>query len=186
MIYLVLSVLFSTLTVIFFKHFQHRKIDTFQAIVFNYLSCTVAGNLLASHTIFKPPFWLAPWLPHVLVLGLLFISIFFAIGKTAQTISASASMVAAKLSVVIPVVFAVLFYKEGLNAIQIGGILLSLLAVYLMSRTKEEGGKNHSLFLPGIVFLGSGAIDTLLNLVETQFILYCLFKRSYLLHNPFN
>jgi drug/metabolite transporter (DMT)-like permease len=170
MIYLLLSILFSTFTVIFFKVFELKKVDTFQAIVFNYLSCTIAGNIFANHTIFSPAFWLTPWFPFALILGFLFITIFFAIGKTAQEVSASASMVAAKLSVVIPVLFAVIFYNESLKGLQILGIVLSLVSVYLMSASKENTGKKMLWLLPLIVFAGSGAIDTLLNYVEQQFI----------------
>jgi len=170
MIYLLLSIFFSTFTVIFFKIFELKKVDTFQAIVFNYLSCTIAGNIFANHTIFSPAFWLTPWFPFALILGFLFITIFFAIGKTAQEVSASASMVAAKLSVVIPVLFAVIFYNESLKGLQILGIVLSLVSVYLMSASKENTGKKMLWLLPLIVFAGSGAIDTLLNYVEQQFI----------------
>lgn len=170
MIYLLLSILFSTFTVIFFKVFELKKVDTFQAIVFNYLSCTIAGNLFANHTIISPAFWLTPWFPFALILGFLFITIFFAIGKTAQEVSASASMVAAKLSVVIPVLFAVIFYNETLKGLQLLGIVLSLVSVYLMSASKENTGKKMLWLLPLIVFAGSGAIDTLLNYVEQQFI----------------
>lgn len=170
MIYLLLSIIFSTITVIFFKLFDLKKVDTFQAIVFNYLSCTIAGSLFANHTIISPAFWNTPWFPFVLILGFLFITIFFAIGKTAQEVSASASMVAAKLSVVIPVLFAVIFYNENLKGLQILGIVFSLVSVYLMSASKESEGKKMLWLLPLIVFGGSGAIDTLLNYVEQQFI----------------
>jgi drug/metabolite transporter (DMT)-like permease len=170
MIYLLLSILFSTFTVIFFKVFELKKVNTFQAIVFNYLSCTIAGNLFASNTIISPAFWLTPWFPFALILGFLFITIFFAIGRTAQEVSASASMVAAKLSVVIPVLFAVIFYNESLKGLQLLGIVMSLVSVYLMSASKDNEGKKMLWLLPLIVFAGSGAIDTLLNYVEQHFI----------------
>lgn len=170
MTYLILSILFSTLTVSFFKLFERKQIDTLQAIVFNYLACTMVGSFLADETIFSLPFYATPWFGYTLVLGFLFISIFYAIAKTAQTISVAASMVAAKLSVVLPVVFAVVLYKESLSIFQVIGMLLSFLAVFFISDQSNQQSRLKSMLLPAIVFMGSGAIDTLLNYVEQNFI----------------
>jgi drug/metabolite transporter (DMT)-like permease len=170
MTYLVLSILFSTLTVSFFKVFEHKNVDTLQAIVFNYLACSIIGNLLSNHTIFSLPFYQAPWFGYSAILGFLFITIFYAIAKTAQTISVAASMVAAKLSVVLPVLFAVMIYHERLSIFQVIGILFSLLSVYLISGQAKAATKFKSLFLLAMVFFGSGAIDTMLNYVEQHFI----------------
>ena len=170
MIYLLLSILFSTVTVAFFKWFDLKKVDTLQAIVVNYLTCTLAGCLLTQDHIFKIGFWQTDWFIWICLLGLLFISIFYAIAKTAQTISVAASMVAAKLSVIIPVVFAMLMYGESLSFWQVLGIVLSLVAVYFISTNDNQNTKNLSLLLPAAVFMGSGAIDTLLNYLNKRFI----------------
>ena len=71
MTYLVLSILFSTLTVSFFKVFERKNVDTFQAIVFNYLGCSILGNLVADETIFRLPFTL------LLGLGLVLFWVFY-------------------------------------------------------------------------------------------------------------
>jgi drug/metabolite transporter (DMT)-like permease len=170
MIYLLLSILFSTVTVAFFKWFDLKKVDTLQAIVVNYLTCTLAGCLLTQDHIFKIGFWQTDWFIWICLLGLLFISIFYAIAKTAQTISVAASMVAAKLSVIIPVIFAMLMYGESLSFWQVLGIVLSLVAVYFISTNDNQNTKNLSLLLPAAVFMGSGAIDTLLNYLNKRFI----------------
>jgi drug/metabolite transporter (DMT)-like permease len=170
MTYLVLSIIFSTLTVSFFKVFEYKKVDTFQAIVFNYLGCTIIGNILGNGTIFSLPFYNTPWFGFSVFLGFLFVSIFYAIAKTAQTISVAASMVAAKLSVVLPVIFAVFLYHETLEIVQIIGMVLSFFAVFFISNPNGESSNSKNLLLPIIVFLGSGAIDTLLNYVEQSFI----------------
>lgn len=170
MTYLVLSIIFSTLTVSFFKVFEYKKVDTFQAIVFNYLGCTIIGNILGNGTIFSLPFYTKPWFGFSVFLGFLFVSIFYAIAKTAQTISVAASMVAAKLSVVLPVIFAVFLYHETLEIVQIIGMVLSFFAVFFISNSNGESSNSKNLLLPIIVFLGSGAIDTLLNYVEQSFI----------------
>ena len=172
MIFLILSVLFSSITVSFFKVFELKKVDTFQAIIVNYFTCSVIGSFYADHAVWTKAVWSSDWIYFALFLGFLFIGIFYCIALTAQKISVSASMVAAKLSVVMPVLVAWLLYNESLNSIKILGIILSLIAVFFISRKEEGDGNNltHLWFLPVLVFLGSGTIDTILNYVEEHFI----------------
>ncbi len=172
MIYLILSILFSTLTVNLFKAFERNGVDTFQAIIFNYITCSIIGNILSPQTIFAQQVWHAGWFPFAVILGILFISTFNFIAQTAQKIGVSASMVSAKLSVVIPVALAIILYHEPLNPGKVVGIFLSLIAVYFIS--KKENEEPHHLkklwHLPILVFLGSGCIDSLLNYVEQKYI----------------
>ncbi len=172
MIYLLLSILFSTITVSFFKAFELKGVHTFQAIVVNYVTCSLLGNILSPQTIFTQHVWTSDWFPIAVILGFLFISIFNFIAQTAQKLGVSTSMVAAKLSVVVPVVMAIILYDETLNWGKGVGILLSLVAVYFISKKENEG--THTLknlwHLPILVFLGSGCIDSLLNYVEQNYI----------------
>jgi drug/metabolite transporter (DMT)-like permease len=172
MIYLLLSILFSTITVSFFKLFERYGVDTLQGIVFNYLTCAIAGSIIMGSNPIAQQVWQNPWFIYTVMLGVLFITIFFAIAQTAQRISVSASMVAAKLSVVIPVLVAVFLYNSPINTLNIAGILISFVAVWLISqkqRTNRQASKN-LLWLPLAVFLGSGCIDSLLNYIQKKFI----------------
>jgi drug/metabolite transporter (DMT)-like permease len=172
MIYLLLSIATSVVTVSFFKLFEKYRVNTFQAIVVNYLVCVIVGNATANSPIILTTFYDQPWFPYALVLGLLFISIFYCIGETAQKMGVSVSMVAAKLSVVVPVLFAIVLHNESISYIKVAGIVLSLISVYLVSRQPEQaaGLSRLTWLLPVLVFTGSGAIDTLLNFVEARYI----------------
>lgn len=173
MIFLLLSILASTITVSFFKIFERVGVDTLQGIIFNYITCAILGNLITDQTpVITTDFYNQPWFPYTLLLGFLFISIFFAIGQTSQKFGVSVSMVAAKLSVVMPIVFALLFFGENLTVFQITGIVLSLLAVYFISqKSNTDANKSGSNWiLPVIVFIGSGIIDTTLNFIQKQFV----------------
>ena len=44
MIFLLLSILASTITVSFFKIFERVGVNTLQGIIFNYVTCAVLGN----------------------------------------------------------------------------------------------------------------------------------------------
>lgn len=171
MIYLILSILFSVITVSFFKLFEKYRVHTFSAIVLNYSSCVILGNVTGEHAVSLTPFYNEPWFLYTLILGALFISIFMCIGLTAQKLGVSVSMLAAKLSVVVPVVVAFFMYDESVTALKLTGIVLSLAAVYLISK-KDDVMHVHPLYilLPVAVFAGSGMIDTLLKHVEKTYI----------------
>lgn len=170
-IFLLLSIVFSTLTVSFFKLFELKGVRTFEAIVFNYLSCGIVGSILADKTVFTQAVWATSWYPYTLFLGFLFISIFLAIGLTAQRMGVSVSMVAAKLSVMIPVIVAILLYKEQPGILQLIGIVFSLVAVVIMSTGNQtENNQSKLWYLPVLVFVGSGMIDSLLHFLEKKFI----------------
>jgi len=172
MIYLLFSIVFSTITVSFFKLFERYNVDTLQAIVFNYITCAIIGNFILNNNIIEARVWELSWFVFAFILGLLFITIFICIGLTAQKISISASMVAAKLSVAIPVLSAFFLYHETLSIYKIIGILLSFVAVWLISKKNNQNNSNNILLitLPVIVFIGSGMIDTLLNYMQNKFI----------------
>jgi drug/metabolite transporter (DMT)-like permease len=173
MIFLLLSILTSTITVSFFKIFERVGVNTLQGIIFNYFTCAVLGNFLSNEqAVITTTFYTQEWFIYTLILGFLFISIFFAIGETTQKMGVSVSMVAAKLSVVIPILYALLIFKQSLSPLQLLGIVLSLLAVYFISQKKEtvSSKKGNAWLLPIIVFIGSGVIDTLLNFIQTTYI----------------
>ncbi|TAE84795.1 MAG: DMT family transporter [Bacteroidetes bacterium] len=170
MIYLLLSVCASVLVVSYFKLFERFQVDVLQAIVVNYVTCSIMGNLMSDKPIVTTAFYLEPWFPYTLVLGFLFISIFYCIAQTAQKVGVSISMVAAKLSVAIPVLFAVMVHHEDLGFYKAMGILLSLIAVYFISSIQAGGNAATYWYLPLLVFAGSGCIDTLLTIINKQFI----------------
>ena len=170
MIYIVLSILINTLLFIIFKLFDKYKVDTFQAIVFNYLIAFIVAfsQSKVSYSLTEIPN--QKWFFGAVILGFLFISIFNVLGKTAQKMGISVVAVASKMSVVIPILFGILIYKESLGIYKIIGILLALVAVYLSSVKESAVFNKKLLYLPIILFFGSGILDTLLKYVEKNYV----------------
>lgn len=170
--YLILSVLFSGIVVILFKYFDKYKVNTFQAIVINYAVCFLMGAYYTGHAFSEQLTVQQSWLPWAALLGILFITVFNAIGWVAQKVSVATSMVAAKMSVIIPLLFAVWILGESMNLMKLSGILLSLAALYfVIGRNDQVHEKGFSVyFYPVLVFIGSGAIDTTMKFLEVNYL----------------
>lgn len=112
------------------------------------------------------------WFYYTLGLGALFIIVFNLMALTTQRSGLSVVSVATKMSVVIPVVFGLLYYKDSLGVFKAVGILLALVAVYLASIKRKDGIdiRPKNLILPGFVFLGSGIIETSIKYLEGSFV----------------
>ena len=170
MIYLILSILFSTSLFVIFKLFHKYEVDNLKAIIVNYAVAFVLGFLGSETKIPIADIFDKSWLPGAFALGLLFILIFVLMAKTSQINGVSVASVASKMSVVIPVTFGILMYNESTPFVKVFGILLALLAVYLVSVKKEEIPLKDSLLLPLLLFLGSGVIDTTIKYIEVNYV----------------
>lgn len=157
---LALSICCSSLIFVIFKLYSVYKIDTVYAIITNYIVACLVAIFFYSGDISPSQIGQKPWFLGTLLLGFLFILVFNLIAKTSQSVGVSVASVATKMSLVIPVVFGVLMYKEELGALKVVGIVLALAAVYFASvKEKQIAIKKSALILPVLVFLGSGIID---------------------------
>lgn len=172
MTYLLLSILFSSVVVLIFKFFEKYKVTTFQAIVVNYAVCFLMGTYFSAQPFQGQILSQNNWFPWAAMLGILFITVFNAIGWVAQKVSVSVSMVAAKMSVIIPLLFAVVILGESMNALKLSGILLSLAALYfVVGRNEQVHSKGFSVYLyPLLVFIGSGAIDSIMKYLQVTYL----------------
>ena len=170
MIFLLLSILFSTGLFVIFKYFGIYKIDVLKAIFVNYIVAFSMGFFFAERQIPISEIYLEPWFSGALFLGALFVSIFFVMAMTAQKNGVSVTSIAGKMSVVVPVVFGIILYNESVTFLKIVGIIMALIAVYLSSVKEEKSEKKGTLLLPILLFIGSGTIDTLLKYIQENYV----------------
>ena len=168
MIFLLLSIACSTLIFILFKSFTRYGIQTFQAIVANYIVAFIFGWLLTEGS---PTFDSIPqksWFPWALGLGTLFITLFYLMAFSAQTVSIAVTSVASKMALVIPVmIFVVIDSEETLGLPKITGLVLAVLGIFLSTPPDRKGELNwKSILLPVVIFLGSGIIDFILGYTQ--------------------
>lgn len=172
MIPLSLSILASTLIFVIFKLFSRFKINTMHAIIVNYVVACISGLIGYSETITLSQIPEFSWFYYTLGLGAMFIIVFNLMALTTQRSGLSVVSVATKMSVVIPIVFGLVYYKESLGWFKLIGIILALVAVYLASIKTRDGLtiRKKNLILPLLVFLGSGIIDTSIKFLEDTFV----------------
>jgi drug/metabolite transporter (DMT)-like permease len=168
--YLVATVLFNVVVSAILKLFPRYNINSLQAIVVNYCVCVVTGSVFTGNIPFNATTLNAPWLPWALLMGIAFIAIFNLTAHCTKVDGMTTTVIASKLSLVIPVVFSTLLYHEGSGIAKIMGIALAFPAVYLSTKITDKTGKALSLFWPALLFLFSGGLDTLVNYVQATFL----------------
>ncbi|MEO5681331.1 MAG: EamA family transporter [Chitinophagaceae bacterium] len=174
MFFLTGSILLTSYLTLAFTITKRLGINTFQAIVFNYLTCVITGSFFNGHFPLDAEAIRQPWFIWAVLMGAVFIATFNIVAFTAQQLGVSVASVSYKLSMVIPFVFSVWLYKEPLTILKLLGIVLALVAVYLTVRrhNKQPGKKNNKwlLALPVLLFAGSGLLDTMIKYTEQRFL----------------
>lgn len=172
MIFLLLSILSSSVIFVIFKLFDRYGVNTLQAIIANYFIACSVGLIIDDQPLEITRIPTEQWFPGTLVLGVLFISVFYLAALTTQRSGLSVVSVATKMSVAIPVLFGIFLYRESTEPAKLIGIILALIAVYLTSIKRSEGIaiKKKNLIFPLLVFFGSGIIDTTLKFLETSYV----------------
>ena len=175
MIYLIGSILFSSYLTLSFIVLQRLKINTLQAIVFNYVACVCTGALVNGSFPVNRESMNTPWFVWALVMGGMFISIFNVIAFTTQKLGVAIASVANKLSLVIPFVFSIYLYNESATVLKITGIAVALAAVILTCYPSQKYNdqpkkiKQLLFLLPVVLFISSGLLDTLIVYVKNNY-----------------
>ncbi len=171
MLYLVLSILCSTSILILFKLLDNKGLNTFSAIIINYFIAAVLGFLLGyseMHVFFENP---GRWMLFALIIGVSFVIMFYIIAITTQKLGITVSSVSGRMSVIIPIVFSILYENEMVGLMKVIGIVFALLALFLMVfRENNKPVERKLLFLPFIMFFGMGTIDSLIKYSQAEFL----------------
>ena len=184
MIYLLLSIFTSTCIFIMFKLIAKNQVNIMQAIVVNYTVCVIMGLFVQGN--FPPinEIIYNDWFTNALMIGGLFISVFYITALTVKFSGVAVASIANKLSLIIPVIAAYFLYQDNFTLLKILGIIIALLAVVFAAYKKESEHHKHSFqyyFYPALVLLGGGVIDTFTKwnqeyfLKDTEFDLFLIF-----------
>lgn len=163
MIYICIAIICSVIVSINLKLFKRYHTNAYQAIVFNYptaaLLCLIG---------FKPDFDVLPstneWALFALI-AILLLSIFYFIGQSVAHSGIVLTAIAQRLSLIIPVLAAFFLFNEHVTTLKLAGLALGFAALYASKPSGKTGLKRSDNWYPFIVFLGTGLIDILFNLL---------------------
>lgn len=167
MISISIAVITVTWIFILFKLFPKYNVNTFQAVVFNYLAAFICGTLLYGNQITKNIFEHSEWMIWAVFCGALFISLFFLMGKSSQNNGVSLTTVVVKMSMAFSMILMIIIYHEDLTIYKIAAILLALVGIFFLSKENQNTEKkNKDKILLIILFIGCGLLDFILNYVQ--------------------
>lgn len=173
MIWLLLSILLSASIVLIFRAFPAYNIQTGKAILVNYATCLLLGNLLLGEAhLFQTDTASQQWFYPALGMGILFITVFSAMGFSARHAGASFTALASKMGLLLPVLTGVFLLGEPLRWNLIPGLLLTLAAIWLLTpqNPSEKHEKGWTILILPLVFFGSGLVDTGLKLIQHHYL----------------
>lgn len=189
MIYLLATLVLTTLIFIIFREFDRFKVRLLTAITINYWVCVLCGILTTpnfrNEIISSPP----DWIPLAIFQGSLFISLFFLIGTATQRIGVAYVAILTRVSVIFPTGISIIFFDEISTLQKIIGISIALMAIiflhlkYFLPSSKKEIDKvtpistteksvpiRTLILFSTALFFGTGLTDTNFTIFKHKYI----------------
>ena len=165
--YLILSILLTVVLFLVFKEYAKRDINTHQAITFNYLTAALIAFFIGNVNSNVSNLVNAEWFHSTIALGVFFIVMFNIMAITTQKLGISISSMASKMSLIIPVIGAVIFQNTSIGAYKVVGIMIAIIALYL---TFKKNGLTTKPTLAIILFFGAGILDMWLDFIRNNYL----------------
>lgn len=172
MTYLILCIFSSTGIFIVFKFLDQKNLPSFPVIIINYLVASVMGFLINADQIKLSDVFSANWIPVSILIGFLFIVMFFIVARSSKEAGISITTVASKMSVVFPIAFSMMIDpSDRLTFLKGAAVIATLTGVML---TIYEPGRSlqarKRTFLPLVLFVGMGLVDSLVKFAQHSYI----------------
>lgn len=169
MIYLILAILFSTGVFVAMRLFERFGLDNHQALMWNYVFATGTGFVVCEKFDTLPRLVAEPWFGLSVLTGFWFIFTYLLMTASTQRSGVTVTSLSSKISVVLPILAGVIFFSEPLSYMTAIGIVLALVALFLVVGGKKDSGDvNKNWLLPILIFFGTGTGDILMKITEQQ------------------
>ena len=174
MLLLALCIFCNVLLAIVFKGFARYKVDNINGIILNYFTCVVAASLFMGEFAIPGDVIDQKWFPFAIGMGILFIVGFNILGAAFQKAGVALTVIIVKMSLILPVIFAIALFGESLGALKLIGIVCALSAIVLVNLPNKSLQPNivqlsgMILLLPILAFLLSGIIEVILFYVQAS------------------
>jgi drug/metabolite transporter (DMT)-like permease len=170
--FLILCILSSTAIFVTFKTINRLQIPAFPVIVINYLAATLLGFLIYSGDNGISSIPGSPWLPISIIIGIMFILMFFLVAFSTRKAGISVTTVASKMSVIFPIIFSLIIDPgDQLSMIKAIAVITALGGVILtVYKSDGELPEKSVVFIPLLLFVGMGLVDSLVKLAQQQYV----------------
>jgi len=165
-----LSIIFFSGIFLIFKIIERKKLHVINIIVVNYFFAAILGNIQSSTNPLNSIS--EDWFIFALIIGVLFFVFFHVISLSIKLTGISVTTIASKMSVIIPIIFSIIYYNEVLTIFKIIGILLAIIGVILTVYQKKDidsKQSNPNLLVPLLLFIGMGITDLLFGYSQKEF-----------------
>jgi drug/metabolite transporter (DMT)-like permease len=163
MLFLLLTIVFTTAIYVVFKMFERKGVQLFPAIVVNYITALSLGIIFIPNRelAWQGASQMSTWFVGALCLGVFFISVFYLTGLAAQRIGMSVTTIASKMSLVIAMALFIALRPNEHLTLGKGLAMLLAIAGVVFSSLKESNVKFHwkQLGWPLLVLVGSTIVD---------------------------
>ena len=161
MIYLIFSVITNAAIYWLFKYFEQIEAKIFETIVFNYIVAFTCGIFFVPnvHDAFQSALQFPVWSVAGLIMGSLFISVFYFMAITAKKSGIAMATLSSKMSLVIAVIALAFFGKGEITILKAIALLIAMFGLYLFSVDRKSKFKKDVLIYPIILLLGSTSVD---------------------------
>jgi drug/metabolite transporter (DMT)-like permease len=170
--FLILCILSSTGIFIVFKSIDRLSIPPLPVIVLNYFTATLLGYFIQSSPMDLPDMVRAEWFPISMLIGILFIVMFFLVAHSSSKAGISITTVASKMSVIFPIMLSILIDPgDRLTLIKTIAIASTLTGV-AMTVYKPGAGKvgRAAIVIPLLLFAGMGLVDSLVKFAQHRYV----------------
>jgi len=170
--FLILCILSSTGIFIVFKSIDRFNIPSFPIIVINYLVATFLGFLINPGQAEWSSIRQTEWLPASMIIGVLFIVMFFLVAYSSRKAGISVTTVASKMSVIFPILFSLIIDpSDQITIIKALAVVFTLCGVVMTVYRSQAGRLGWDVvYIPLILFVGMGIVDSLVKYAQHNFV----------------
>lgn len=170
--FLILCILSSTGIFIVFKSIDRFRLPSLPVIVINYLTATLLGLLLTSYPIRVSSLLEREWFPISVVIGILFIVMFFLVAYSSRKAGISITTVASKMSVIFPILFSMMIDPSDRFTVLKGIAIVCTLTGVALTVYKPKNGRTDwsAVYIPLLLFTGMGLVDSLVKFAQHRYV----------------
>ncbi len=157
--FLLLCILSSTGIFVIFKTISRFNIPAFPVIVINYLVATLLGLMINPGNADFASIINSRWLPISMIIGIMFILMFFLVAHSTKKAGLSVTTVASKMSVIFPILFSLIIDpSDQLTLMKAAAVLIALGGVVLTVYKPRKGNPgNQCIYDPPSAFCWNGS-----------------------------